>query len=230
MVWGISLSEIVVAPVLTHCHTLSMNIEQILGLKKFESYLVEDCWKLRMSDLDELPGIIDSGVCKVSDRMVILKSGRHTIRFNGLSYALISIDPTRLSLELSLGDGKSTKQEVVLTKVKANYGLRWSFVCGCQKKVNCLYFRPDVQKWACRECLYLVYELTRIKRDSLLGELEYRLNRWMKLEKVQGDVKTLFYDGKPTRNLKRLVRLRQKWLGPDTVPKIQSLQAKSLNI
>ena len=207
-----------------------MNIDQILSLKKFSRYLVEDCWRLRISDLGELPGMIEQELFKTSDRMLMLASGTHTLRFTSLSYALRSIEPLRISLSLSLGKDKSTVQEVLLKASQANYGQRLSFTCSCGKKVNILYYRKDGDKWGCRTCLSLIYELCRIKRDSLLGELQYRLNRWMKLEKIEGDVKTLFYDGKPTRNFKRLVHLRQKWLGPDTVPKIQALQEKSLKI
>jgi hypothetical protein len=204
-----------------------MTIQQIIGLKSFSNYLVEDCSRLRLSDLSELPEMIEQSKLKASDKLIMLKSGRNAIQFRPLSYSLVSLEPQRISLSLGLGNNNWAAQEILLTKVKANFGIRLSFVCDCGQKINCLYFRCDVKKWACRSCLSLVYELTRIKRDSLMGELEYRLSRWMKVSEIEGEVKTLFYNGKPTQKLLRFVRLKQKWLGGDTV---KALQAKSLNI
>ena len=91
-------------------------------------------------------------------------------------------------------------------------GERYWFICSlyrqgvyCGRRVANLYLGGDY--FACRHCYDLTYSSKCINRRSDFYSAMGVLNIYDKIEKIEKVMKRRFYKGKPTRKLKRIMRL-----------------------
>ena len=84
-------------------------------------------------------------------------------------------------------------------------GFRYWFVCQyCWRRVAVLYLSPRNPHFACRHCNNLSYQSQNEGCASRLFSLE------KKRDKLRSKTKTMFYNGRPTRNSQRLDKVSQK--------------------
>jgi hypothetical protein len=103
------------------------------------------------------------------------------------------------------------KNRIEIDEEVISFGIRPFLVCDCGRRCNKLYLRPGHDLFACRHCLNLVYELTTISKESLVGSISYKLNRAFKIDDMNLNVKRITYAGKLTRRARRVVTLAGKW-------------------
>jgi hypothetical protein len=98
---------------------------------------------------------------------------------------------------------------IILNSTSCNYGgERWWFFCpvaGCAQRVRRLYMRNSI--FACRACHNLCYSSQNENRHSMFYKL---FDTYDKLEKIEDTITTPYYNGKPTRKMKRYLKLQQQ--------------------
>jgi hypothetical protein len=111
---------------------------------------------------------------------------------------------------ISSTGGKSFFQEILLTNTRCNLGgQRFWFVCECGRRVGILYLGNE--QFACRNCQNLTYQSRNENRRSGLYALFRRLSAYKQIDKLKEQMKRRFYKGKPTRNLKRISKIINKF-------------------
>lgn len=119
--------------------------------------------------------------------------------------------------------GEEKVQIIPIDYIENNFGHRPYFRCPkCKNRCNNLYIPPQKNSvFSCRNCLNLSYELTRINRDSCMGEILYRLHHALKLIEMKNDIKRLFYDGEMTKKAKRYIKAVDKWcMSPEEIKEL----------
>ena len=106
------------------------------------------------------------------------------------------------------GNKKKFDYKVPLTTTSCNFGgFRYWFEClFCQRRVGVLYKRGDY--FACRHCQYLTYESRNLSgrwkwAGNIISEPE--------IDALRKEVKRIYYNGRPTRKLKRYLRKKKKF-------------------
>ncbi len=187
--------------------------------------LVEQCYRLSLGDLGKrlLYPVGSNRKYDVYDDMSALdgKQGtvfllkRYGLRALAVSYRVILSGKLRVDVSYSYRPLRSSSQSIYLETEEAPYGTRYYMLCGCGRRCNVLYMRMDKPYYfACRACLNLIYELTRINRSVAGGELFYRFNRHIKLDNMSVDVKRIDYRGKYTKKAARVLRLSKRMAVP----------------
>lgn len=101
-----------------------------------------------------------------------------------------------------------------LATTPCNYGgVRYWFVCGlynrgihCGRKVGVLY-KPPGEKWfGCRHCWDLSYDDRQQNRSGKYRALFKTLEMSLKAEKLEEKIKRRFWQGRPTRRYRRLLK------------------------
>ncbi|GAJ20291.1 unnamed protein product [marine sediment metagenome] len=113
--------------------------------------------------------------------------------------------------------------KVRLVPTKCNYGgQRWWFICNnCQRRVGVLYIGDS--EFACRHCYNLTYESRNESRRGFFGVME----NFFKAEKIREGMKRLFYNGKPTRKMRRWMALREKIPSKEEIEKMTNKKGKA---
>ena len=107
----------------------------------------------------------------------------------------------------SEGNKKDFDYKVSLITTPCNLGgWRYWFEClFCKRRVGVLYLRGGY--FACRHCQYLTYESKNLSgRWKRAG----KIISYPELAALRKDIKRIFYNGKPTRKLKRYLHKKQK--------------------
>jgi len=103
-----------------------------------------------------------------------------------------------------------TEQKIKLTESELYFGTRSWFVCDCGSCASKLYLPPNSKEFKCRRCHNLVYELTTFNRNSKHGQVFYRTNRLIKLMNAEEEMRSKFYNGKPTMRFDRFLTLSDR--------------------
>ncbi len=116
--------------------------------------------------------------------------------------------------------GEKTKYDykVQLTTTPCNFGgIRYWFICPlskngvyCGRRVAKLYKAPGANYFGCRHCYDLSYESRNESRLGRFGQLGYLLKAERQMEELSSQIKRDFYDGKPTKKYRRLLRMQNK--------------------
>lgn len=114
-------------------------------------------------------------------------------------------------------DGKKEDfdYKVRLTTTPCKYGgQRYWFICPltvngnhCGKRVGVLYKAGDY--FGCRHCHNLIYSSQKENRSYKMRYLFRILEVETKVEKIREKMKRSFYAGKPTRKMRRIIKLNQ---------------------
>lgn len=111
------------------------------------------------------------------------------------------------------GEKKDFDYKIPLTTTSCRFGgKRYWFICPwykngeyCGRRVGVLY--KDGDYFACRHCYNLTYSSRNTNRRYRLLPLFSILDIDQKIEKLEGQIKTPYYRGKPTRKQRKLDRL-----------------------
>ena len=128
-------------------------------------------------------------------------------RSQGLACLFVSSEhkkSDRVSVRVVEVDGdkdREYKDIVNITRRQITFGIRRYFKCGCGHLVNTLYLKSG--DFACRHCHNLVYEITRLKK----GTLAYRLNRHMKVQAMEHQVRNITYRDVYTRKARQVMAM-----------------------
>ena len=133
---------------------------------------------------------------------------RMTTRGNGILTLDYKI-PDRLS-----GEEQVFNYPILLTSTKCNYGgLRYWMLCPlvrdgkkCYRRVSKLYLTPGGMYFGCRECLRLTYES---KFKNYRRPMFRYMNRLFKCIELEEKTKRMTYNGKLTRNARKLIALER---------------------
>ena len=114
------------------------------------------------------------------------------------------------------GESNDFDYTVKLISTNCNYGgKRWWFKCPlikdgipCNRRVGVLYKQGDY--FGCRHCHDLTYSSKKENRNSIYFSLFKTLLSYKKIEEIQKTMKRDFYAGKPTRKLKRIMKLYEQ--------------------
>jgi len=100
-------------------------------------------------------------------------------------------------------------REIGLEGVPVTFGTRPYFHCPSCGSLRHKLHLGEHGRIACRECLNLTYQSTR---DSH-GEPIFRLlRRYMKLRMKQAEISRIVYNERPTRKVKSVMHMAEKWL------------------
>ena len=105
-----------------------------------------------------------------------------------------------------------------LTTTTCNLGgVRYWFVCPlskggvyCGRRVAKLYKAPGAGYFGYRHCYNLSYESRNESRLGRFGQLGYLLKAERQMEELSGQIKRDFYNGKPTKKYRRLLRMQNR--------------------
>jgi hypothetical protein len=101
-----------------------------------------------------------------------------------------------------------------LTTTKCNFGgIRHWFICGlyksnhfCGRRVAVLYKPPGSKWFGCRHCWELSYSDRQQNRGGKLSPLSRVFDICLKAEKFEEKMKRWYWQGRPTRKHKRLIK------------------------
>lgn len=119
--------------------------------------------------------------------------------------------------ENSSGEKIDMDYRINLATTSCNYGgKRYWFICPltkngqyCGRRVGVLYGG----KWfGCRHCYNLTYESRNESKSSRLYPLFAVLDGYKREEELEKEIKRRFYDGRPTRKMRQLMKHRMKTL------------------
>ena len=91
------------------------------------------------------------------------------------------------------------EQRVKIAEVELHWGARSFFVCSCRRRVAKLYLPENETQFKCARCHHLIYELQKINKKTKPGNFQYKSNRTLKAIKKREEMRSFFYDGKPTK-------------------------------
>ena len=122
----------------------------------------------------------------------ILSSREHCgviVKSRGIASISISADKKNLDKLkiIATNDGMRVVQVLELSRKHISFGLRRYLLCSCGKQVNSLYLKQN--KFACRHCHDLAYEITRLRPNTLA----YKLNRNIKIQSMSHQVRNIIY-------------------------------------
>jgi len=111
--------------------------------------------------------------------------------------------------------------KIPLVTTKCNLGgKRYWFQCPwyangiyCGRRVGTIYLGGA--RFACRHCYQLSYASKNENRKSGFFPLSQMLDLEKRIEKLEDKITTPYYDGKPTRKYKKLLKLRRQHYGFD---------------
>ncbi|MCB9798577.1 hypothetical protein H6758_02535 [Candidatus Nomurabacteria bacterium] len=111
--------------------------------------------------------------------------------------------------------------QIPLTTTECHFGgIRYWFRCPwykngvyCGRRVGVIYKNGDY--FACRHCYELSYASRNENRKHALSGLGRMLDLERKIEKLQEEITTPFYNGRPTRKYRRLIELKRQYYGFD---------------
>lgn len=125
----------------------------------------------------------------------------------------------RLQYKIKTGgeEWKSIDHKYPLTPSSCTYGgQRWWFICSvyssgryCGKRVANLYLGSGSHYFACRHCYNLTYQSRNENRGGKMRYLFRILDVETKIELIREKMKRSFYAGKPTRKMRRVMRLNR---------------------
>lgn len=112
------------------------------------------------------------------------------------------------------GDKKEYDYKVPLVTTPCNYGgVRYWFICPltkegvfCGRRVGVLYLSPGASYFGCRHCYNLTYESRNESRRGIFGVF----NIYFKADKIKERMKRTFYNGKPTKKMRRYMTLKMR--------------------
>ncbi len=111
------------------------------------------------------------------------------------------------------GEQKDINYTVPIVSTPCYFGgVRYWFICSlykqgvyCGRRVAKLYQGGDY--FACRHCYDLTYSSKCVNMRSSWYSSIVVMNTWDRAEKIEKTMKRRFYKGKPTRKMKRLMKL-----------------------
>ncbi len=116
------------------------------------------------------------------------------------------------------GEKTDYDYKISLTTIPCNFGsVRYWFLCPlstngvyCGRRVGTLYLAPGGKYFGCRHCYKLSYESRNESRLGRFGQLGYLLKAERQMEELSSQIKRNFYDGKPTKKYRRLLRMQNR--------------------
>ena len=116
------------------------------------------------------------------------------------------------------GEKTEYDYKVRLTTTRCNFGgVRYWFVCPltrdsvyCGRRVAKLYKAPGGKYFGCRYCYNLSYESRNESRLGRFGQLGYLLKAERQIKELKAQIKRHFYNGKPTKKLRRLLMMQNR--------------------
>ena len=172
--------------------------------EKHMEHLIENCFQLRLNDLQK--GLLNPD--KEIAGVVYKQKGLDSLR---IEYKRIYKDRDFVLSLLVEKKNSSFRQDIVLDFSSIKFGLRPFFRCPlCLTNCNNLYLKLSSYAFTCRHH-GLVYSLTRVNRASFGSELIYRHHHHMVIEKKKEKLKRVVYANKYTKNARSLLKLMAKW-------------------
>ena len=117
-------------------------------------------------------------------------------------------------------------RKIKMEPVPCNFGgSRWYFICNCGRNniicnKRCSILFQDRTKFCCRDCAKITYKSSednnKIKK-SLYRDMYYSFKSYRYL---LDEVKTRYYNGKPTRKFRNYLKTLSKINGGGTTPKM----------
>lgn len=107
---------------------------------------------------------------------------------------------------VTAGQTQVIDQRVYLTSTPCNYGgVRYWFVCPCQKRVRIIYLSPEpkLDYFGCRHCLNLTYYSRNESKHPFCRM--FRLDE--KANKLGETMRRGYWNGKPTRKHRRILKM-----------------------
>jgi hypothetical protein len=176
---------------------------------KIQKYPVEDCFRLRIGQLDLscLHKCLKSGnlKCRELETIVIKPRGLDVLY---LRYRFIIKDGT-LSVFLIFKNNPESheiRQMVKLEPLRTRFDCRWYFNIN-GKQLSVLYLRPGCSYWGHRANLNLVYHLQTINPKGPHGKMAKMLHWDMKLRDLQTEIRRESYANRQTSKVRRYVEL-----------------------
>jgi hypothetical protein len=114
------------------------------------------------------------------------------------SKASFSFDYTPEYDYLVIQNGE-VEQRIRLAESELNFGTRSFFVCECCRRIAKMYLPPNETHFKCSHCYKLIYELQKINKKTKPGNFQYKSNRTLKAMNMRESMRSVFYDGKPTK-------------------------------
>ncbi len=122
------------------------------------------------------------------------------------------------STERDTGEKTKYDYKVQLTTTPCNFGgVRYWFICPlskngvyCGRRVAKLYSGPGANYYGCRHCYNLSYESRNETRSGMFGAFGGVLRIDKQMEELRGQIKRRFYQGMPTRKVRKLHALGQR--------------------
>jgi hypothetical protein len=188
--------------------------------KKTATGLVEECYKLSIGDLGKhlLYPIGSNRMYAQHKELENLKGKSGEVILSALySFKLLKVNyrvhfDDVLRLEIFFG---SNYQIIPLDTTELYYGTNVYMLCSCGRRCQVLYMRKDtVNRFACRDCLNLKYEMTTFNRNTQLGVYSVLLHRHQKLMAKQLGVKRIDYNGNITRKARSIIKLSRETAVP----------------
>lgn len=110
---------------------------------------------------------------------------------------------------VTAGHTRVINQRVYLTNTPCNYGgLRYWFICPCQKRVRIIYLSPHpmLDYFGCRHCLNLTYYSRNEPKHPF-----YRIIKLdQEADKLGKTMRRGYWDGKPTRKHRRILKMDEQ--------------------
>ncbi len=159
---------------------------------------VEQCWKLNIREFSANDGLSHLAKAECDGQeMSVAYSLSYT---NDLKLANITFQ--------SYDEVKS--QIIEIESVELPLGDKEYFKCQCGRRCSVLYLIPGGDRFACRNCHKLVYQVKGVSK-SLMGGVLYKMNRLACLMEKREKIRRALYDGRPTKRVESFIKLREKW-------------------
>lgn len=109
-----------------------------------------------------------------------------------------------------LNSNNGSMQYINIASQELNFGTRNYFICECGRSCNNLYLPANTDKFRCRICYRLRYELSGINRSSKHGQLLYVTNRTIKLINLRSSITRPIYMNQYTKRMNTFIKLSQQ--------------------
>jgi hypothetical protein len=177
-------------------------------------YTVEECRTLEIGFLKDL-GYLEE------PKVGVIEWSLRGERAAAIGIVVFPRNNPRIIFEYTVGSGKD-KQAMeytfpLLTTPCHFGGKRYWFECGltkdgqyCGNRVGRLYMAPNSSYFGCRECMDVNYKSQRRNYNSQFGRFVKIFNLMEKRDKLEAKTKRIFYDGRLTKNARKLYELNER--------------------
>lgn len=155
-----------------------------------------------------------SGICTWSEYGEVKSSLWYEIGISDEDHGSLTLSYT--TTNGYTGEKKDLNYSIYLSSTKCNYsGLRFWMHCPlehngktCFRRVTKLYRVPNGHYFGCRKCLNLTYHS---KSTNYRNSLFTCFGKAFDMDEIRHKIKRKYYKGKPTKQMKRLIRMQMKY-------------------